>query len=218
MLLHIFMRSKNTLDNRAQFQIDRIAFFSDAVIAIAITLLTLEVKIPDFGINATWHQIEAEYGQTLTRQLAALLICFWTIGSLWIRHHELYEYIINIDIKIIKVNLYFLFSIILMPLAVSFLFGNNPLQLKLIVFFTDLFLCNFFYYILLLIVFHKRNNFSSIQSEKKINRMKTNGLLTTIVFFVVCLLILLKIEHFYFPLFLLPLYRLYCLGKSIIAS
>ena len=209
------MSGKNTLSNRTQFQIDRIAFFSDAVIAIAITLLTLEIKIPEFGTNASWVQIKAEYGQTLTRQLAALLICFWTIGSLWIRHHELYEYIINIDLKIIKVNLYFLFSIILMPLAVSFLFGNNPLQLKLIVFFTDLFSCNFFYFILLLIVFRSRNNFSSIQSGKKINKMKTTGLLTAIVFLVVCVLVLLNIEHFYYPLFLLPLYRFYCYGKSI---
>jgi uncharacterized membrane protein len=209
------MSAKHTLDNRTQFQIDRIAFFSDAVIAIAITLLTLEVKIPDFGINAGWHQIKVEYGQTLTRQLAALLICFWTIGSLWIRHHELYEYIINIDIKIIKVNLYFLFSIILMPLVVSFLFGNNPLQLKLIAFFTDLFSCNFFYFLLLLIVFHKRNNFSSIQSAKKITRMRTTALITTSVFLVVCVLILLNVEHFYYPLFLLPLYRFYFYWKSI---
>jgi uncharacterized membrane protein len=209
------MSGKKSLDNRTQFQIDRIAFFSDAVIAIAITLLTLEVKIPEFGNNATWVQIKAEYGETLTRQLAALIICFWTIGSLWIRHHELYEYIINIDLKIIKVNLYFLFSIILMPLAVSFLFGNNPLQLKLMVFFTDLFSCNFFYFILLLIVFHSRNNLSSIQSAKKIIRMKTTGLLTAIVFLVVCVLVLLNVEYFYYPLFLLPLYRLYCFGKSI---
>jgi uncharacterized membrane protein len=33
--------------SRTQFQIDRIAFFSDAVIAIALTLMILEIKIPE---------------------------------------------------------------------------------------------------------------------------------------------------------------------------
>ena len=48
--------------NRTQFQIDRIAFFSDAVIAIALTLMILEIKIPEMDRDMTIRMILNKYG------------------------------------------------------------------------------------------------------------------------------------------------------------
>ena len=48
--------------NRTQFQIDRIAFFSDAVIAIALTLMILEIKIPEMGKDISLQMILKTYG------------------------------------------------------------------------------------------------------------------------------------------------------------
>jgi uncharacterized membrane protein len=74
---------------RTQSQIDRIAFFSDAVIAIAITLMILEIKIPPPGKNSTYNEILSKYGANLILHLVALLISYITIGNLWMRHQRM---------------------------------------------------------------------------------------------------------------------------------
>ncbi|MGI8951308.1 MAG: TMEM175 family protein [Chitinophagaceae bacterium] len=76
------MLNNQSSHSRTQFQIDRIAFFSDAVIAIAITLLVLEIKIPEFNDNISWAQIKQQYGHKLLIQLIALFVCLITIGNL----------------------------------------------------------------------------------------------------------------------------------------
>ena len=103
-------QSKETKHNRTQFQVDRIAFFSDAVIAIAITLMVLEVKIPELGKDITVRQIFEKYTENIVLHILALLIGFIVIGNLWMRHHELFEHIINYNKKLVRINLYFLFS------------------------------------------------------------------------------------------------------------
>ena len=89
---------ENELENeknffRTQFQIDRIAFFSDAVIAIAITLLVLEIKIPVIPKHISFADFYKVNGDLIIQQLLALYICFVTIGSLWFYHHELFEFV-----------------------------------------------------------------------------------------------------------------------------
>lgn len=90
--------------NRTQFQIDRIAFLSDAVIAIALTLMVLEVKIPEFGKDASIWTILIKFGGHIAWHIFALLLGFLTIGNLWIRHHRLFEHIINYNERMIRVS------------------------------------------------------------------------------------------------------------------
>ena len=111
---------------RTQFQIDRIAFFSDAVIAIAITLLVIEIKITPVGKNATLQTLITRYSGSTYQQIFNLFICFAAIGTLWIRHHEIFEFINNYNKALIKTNLYFLFSVTLLPLSISFAEQDNP--------------------------------------------------------------------------------------------
>lgn len=153
---------------RTQFQIDRVAFFSDAVIAIALTMMVLEIRIPTLGTKATLYQILATRGQSLILQLVALFICFLTIGRLWIKHHELFEHIINYNLILIRTNLYFLFSVMLLPITISFLLSsNNPPQLKGILFMSNIFFTNLTYLILMKVVYHPDRRFSALPMDQK---------------------------------------------------
>ncbi|HTQ64334.1 MAG TPA: TMEM175 family protein [Puia sp.] len=185
---------------RTQFQIDRIAFFSDAVIAIAITLMVLEIKIPSFGEHTTLKEILSKYGWLISVHLAALFLSFITIGNLWIRHHELYEHIINYDKRLIKVNLYFLMTIMFLPISISFLFStNNPPQLRMILYFMNLGLCNLTYYLMLLVVYHRKKNFSAIAATEKTAKNKRMVLGAAIVFVLVSVLVAFNVNWFYYP-------------------
>ena len=188
---------KNLADDhsREQFQVDRIAFFSDAVIAIAITLLVLEIKIPSIGKNASWHDIQTVYSKQLIHPFLGLFLSFFMIGRLWIRHHELFEFITHCNRILIRYNLYFLFSIVLLPVSTVFMMDkDNPKGVGSVVFIMNLGLCQLFFVFLLQTILNKMNIFYSRDVLEKIRRQRSDCLLFMAFLFVLAILILTKVE------------------------
>ncbi|MEP7236424.1 MAG: TMEM175 family protein [Ferruginibacter sp.] len=105
------------------FMIERIAFFSDAVFAIAITLMAIEIHPPMLKKGDTSHEIW-EYFKEVIPEFIGLLVSFWLIASVWLRHHQLFKYIDNFDIRFMVANLWLLFTIILFPFTTAFLFNS----------------------------------------------------------------------------------------------
>lgn len=200
--------------SRKQFQIDRLAFFSDAVIAIAITLMVLEIKIPPIP-NKPWAALFKEFGPAAILHASALLICFGIIGNLWIKHHALFEHVIDYNKALIKRNLYFLLGIVILPVTVSFLFSEgSPMQVKLVFYFLNLSFINFTYYFMLRVIHHRRNNFSALDNRELILKDKRSTILGGVVFFVVAVLVTQNKEWFYLPFFVFPLWRLVQRGQK----
>jgi uncharacterized membrane protein len=94
--------------------LERLLFFSDAVMAIAITLLTVDLKLPDLPGTATSSELLHSLA-VLAPRLLSFLISFMVIGVYWISHHRYYHYIVRYDGRLIGLNLVFLLSIALMP-------------------------------------------------------------------------------------------------------
>ena len=109
----------NETTHHKRFQIDRIALFSDAVFAIAITLLIIEIKVPHVSRAATdaemWEKVEE-----LIPELIGFVMSFFVIGLYWLVHHRMFGYIINYNQKLLVTNLVFLLSIVLMPFSSAF--------------------------------------------------------------------------------------------------
>lgn len=102
-------------EHKKSFQLERIILFSDAVFAISITLLVIELKLPD---------IEEVTNSTLANALLntfphffSFVLSFMIIGIYWIAHHRMFNFVINYDNKLIWLNLLFLFFIVLMPFS-----------------------------------------------------------------------------------------------------
>jgi uncharacterized membrane protein len=97
-----------------RFQIERLILFTDAVFAIAITLLIIEIKVPhpDHEItngelwNLMLHQIPEWVG---------FLISFSVIGVYWNAHHRTFGYVEDYDGRLIFLNFLFLMTIVVMP-------------------------------------------------------------------------------------------------------
>ncbi len=94
---------------------DRIVFFSDAVFAIAITLLILEVKVPDLD-KVLNH--ETTLGQEILndrRSIQSFLTSFIVLGFYWRAHHQIFRHVKRFDGNLIWINLAFLLIIAWLP-------------------------------------------------------------------------------------------------------
>jgi uncharacterized membrane protein len=106
-------------------EMDRLVNFSDAVFAIAATLLVLSIgfsfqlKPPDLD-RKLWH----EFGDVLPQALAYTL-SFFIIARNWLGHHRVFKVIRRIDGRFIALNLVVLGLIALVPFPTE-VYGNYP--------------------------------------------------------------------------------------------
>jgi uncharacterized membrane protein len=108
-----------TESNRTQTE--RLIFFSDAVIAIAITLLALELPIPTGASpGLAWHSFHLNLGDYL-----AFLISFVVIANQWFAHHWLYRYVNRVHRRLAGVNMVWLLTIVITPFATRVLVGDT---------------------------------------------------------------------------------------------
>lgn len=103
---------------------ERLILFSDAVIAITITLLVLEIRLPEgfgeFSDGALWGAVVALWPRFL-----AFLISFAVIGVYWLNHHAKFELIEKADGRLRQLNLLFLLTICVVPFTTSVIAENS---------------------------------------------------------------------------------------------
>ena len=104
---------------KKEFQLERMIFFSDAVFAIAITLMVLEIKIPDFHENVSDKALLQALGHLIPKFLG-FVISFMLIGLYWTVHHRMFGFVTNYNRRLLWLNLFFLFFIVLMPFSTGF--------------------------------------------------------------------------------------------------
>src|SRR6185295_3876546 len=100
-----------------EFQLERVVLFSDAVFAIAITLMVIELKIPEVSKNESADQFWGSMGPRVLN-FVAFLASFFFIGMFWYRHLKLCGLLIDYNRTFILLNLLFLFFIVLLPFSV----------------------------------------------------------------------------------------------------
>ncbi|HIK45690.1 MAG TPA: DUF1211 domain-containing protein [Leptolyngbyaceae cyanobacterium M65_K2018_010] len=102
---------------RDKLGLDRIIFFSDAVFAIAITLLSLDLRLPG---NASAAHIASDLVD-LWPNYQNYVTSFAVIGLYWISHHHYFRFIRRYDYTFVAVNIGLLMSIVSLPFATSVL-------------------------------------------------------------------------------------------------
>jgi uncharacterized membrane protein len=100
--------------------VDRLTFFSDAVTAIAITLLAIDLRAPEGAtVSAFWSSVRQNDGQYLV-----FLVSFVAIAAAWSDHHDAFRHIRSADTRLRSLNMIWLLMIILIPFATKLLSGN----------------------------------------------------------------------------------------------
>jgi uncharacterized membrane protein len=106
-------------------ELDRLVNFSDAVFAIAATLLVLSIQFPqNLKAPDLDSKLWEEY-QDVIPQVLAYALSFFVIGRYWLAHHRMFKLIRRIDGRFIALNLVALGFVALLPFPTE-VFGNYP--------------------------------------------------------------------------------------------
>jgi uncharacterized membrane protein len=120
-------------------EFSRIVAFSDGVFAIAITLLVLNLHIPE-------HLAPGEtVGDALWDQqgdLLAYALSFAVIGRLWLVHHRFFGEVTHLDSRLIALNLVYLGFVVLIPFTSEVLGDHGDTTAGVIVYAVNLSITN----------------------------------------------------------------------------
>jgi uncharacterized membrane protein len=121
---------------RKEFQLERMVLFSDAVFAIVITLMAIEIHVPEIEKNSSEVVIMHEVFKLLPFVIA-YTISFIFIGQTWYQHLQLFSLLKDYDKGLVFRNLSMLFFIGLFPFSVAFMMKiGNTLPITWIVYFS----------------------------------------------------------------------------------
>jgi uncharacterized membrane protein len=93
----------------------RIEAFSDGVIAVAITLLVLDLRVPEVEGTAS---LAARLGAQWPNYLA-YAISFVAIGIIWINHHAMLRRLVGVDHSVLVLNVLLLLCIVALPFTTA---------------------------------------------------------------------------------------------------
>jgi uncharacterized membrane protein len=90
---------------------ERLTFFSDAVVAIAMTLLAIDLPVPTGATTAEFlHSLDEGVLEYL-----CFLVSFAVIGAHWRAHHGVFRYVDRADGPVVLLNLLWLLLVVLTP-------------------------------------------------------------------------------------------------------
>ena len=110
--------------------LERIKLFSDAVIAIALTLLALEIRLPN-----EHHITDARLWEILVSlwpRYLGFVVSFAVIAFLWIAHWRKFQLIERANSRLVWLNMVFLLSICCIPFATAVLGEHGNLRVAVI--------------------------------------------------------------------------------------
>jgi len=119
----------------------RLEAFSDGVLAIIITIMVLELKVPE---EATLHALR----ETASTGLLTYLLSFVYIGIYWSNHHHLFQLVEDVDGTILWANLHLLFWLSLYPFTTAWLDESDLARTPTVIYGVNLLAAAIAYYLL----------------------------------------------------------------------
>ena len=128
------------------FEKNRIEALIDGIFAVALTLLVLDIKLPE---GVTYSSNEELWSRLvgLERHFAIYAISFLVIGIYWVAHHVQFHYVRYTDRRLIWINMLFLLLISFLPFATDLVGDHEDLILPCEIYGVTLLLLSFLSYL-----------------------------------------------------------------------
>lgn len=168
---------EDLFDNQKHFQLERLILFSDAVFAIVITLLVIEIKVPEIAKTGVLneHQLEEMLGELFPHFLG-FLMSFFVIGIFWQTHHRMFGFLANYDGGLLWRNLFLLMFVCILPFTTSLVSEHGYLNLAYIIYSLNLACIGFMTLLTWLHISNPKNQLSHSITP----RMRTYAMLRSI--------------------------------------
>ncbi len=112
---------------------DRIQALADGIFAVAMTLLVLELRVPDLGPQASDARLLSALG-SLVPKVFSWASGFVILGTFWIGHHYQFQYIRRLNRVILWINLVFLLTISFLPFVVALISTYGAMRVACILY------------------------------------------------------------------------------------
>jgi len=121
-------------------ELERLVFFSDAVVAIAITILVFNLKIiGDEGKHLTFTDLWQTWPKVL-----AFFLSFFIIALFWKLHHQFFFYIRTVDEMLLWNNICWLLFLVLLPFSTTLIATHFTDSAAMVVYCANVLLINVF--------------------------------------------------------------------------
>jgi uncharacterized membrane protein len=135
----------------------RLEAFSDGVIAVIITIMVLELKVP--------HQDGVAGLRAVLPTLCLYLISFAFVGIYWINHHHLVHRTEEADERILYANLGFLFCLSLLPFFTSYVLEKKMDSFSVAIYIASMILTGFSFLLLRLAIGRRLRHAGKLEAE-----------------------------------------------------
>lgn len=112
-------------------ELDRIIFFSDAIFAIAMTLLVVDIQTPDIPTAQVAEELPGRLLE-LWPKIFSYVISFLVVGVYWMAHHRMFRYVRRYDERLMWLNIVFLMFVAFLPFPTSVLGEYGDQQIVVI--------------------------------------------------------------------------------------
>lgn len=174
-----------------EFELERMVLFSDAVFAIAITLLIIEIKFPELPEDYRVSLDLWKMFRPTAEHFLGFLVSFFVIGMSWAGHLKMFRYLNAYDNGVIFFNLLSLFFIVAFPFSASGITHFKPsFMFPMIIYLGNILLINLSNFLLANYIFKRKPALSipGHDEEKKFIYMQAKA---TALVLGICFLIIL---------------------------
>src|SRR5436190_3562406 len=174
---------------RKEFQLDRMIVFSDAVFAIVITLMAIEIHVPEVSRYTTPDILKHELVKIIP-PIISYTISFFFIGITWYQHLQLFSLLKDYDKGLVIRNLFLLFFIGFFPFSAALMVKlSNGFELPFVIYFSVIFASRSALLALQHYVLYKRPKLRlNTNVDEEILRFKNSRLVLTMLFSVFILM------------------------------
>lgn len=137
-------------EKKKPVRLERIGGFSDAVFAVAITLLILTIDVP---VVSDVSELGSEL-KALWPKFLGFLISFLIIGFFWVAHHFIFNYLRRLTPGLLWLNLFFLMFIVILPFSTDLMSEYNNSKVAVMFYSANMVLASLMLFLLWLYMSH----------------------------------------------------------------